>query len=122
MKLIPSLKEEIPNVDSLLPILAEHALPPHSNYNNTTIAVPHRSLPPLDEFISPPALMPKQQTTKPLPVVPYHATPMEPQPSTSSYHPEPISLDMFNHAVADLNDKGVIDIKKYKKYLYKSTH
>ena len=41
LKLIPSLKEEIPNVDSLLPILAERALPPCTNYNNTTIAVPH---------------------------------------------------------------------------------
>ena len=41
LKLIPSLKEEIPNVDSLLPILAECTLPPHSTYNNTTIAVPH---------------------------------------------------------------------------------
>ena len=89
-------------MDSLLPILAECALPPRTNYNNTTIAVPHRSQPPFDEFISPPALMPKRQTTKPLPVVPYHATPMEPQPSTSGYHVEPISLDMFNRAVADL--------------------
>ena len=59
LNLIPSLKEEIPNVDSLLPILAERALPPHTNYNNTTIAVPHQSQPPLDDFISPPALMPK---------------------------------------------------------------
>ena len=47
---------------------------------------------------------------------------MEPQPSMSGYHVEPISLDMFNRAATDLNDKGVIDIKKYKKYLYKSTH
>ena len=47
---------------------------------------------------------------------------MEPQPSTSDYHSEPISLDMFNRAAADLKDKGVIDIKKYKKYLYKPTH
>ena len=118
---MPSLKDEIPNVDSLLPILAERALPICTNYTNTTIAVPHQSQPPLHEFISLPALMPKQQTTKLLPVVPYHATPMEPQPSTSGYHVEPISLDMFNCAAADLNDKGVIDIKKYKKYLYKST-
>ena len=59
LNLIPSLKEEIPNVDSLLPILAERALPSGTNYNNTTITVPHRSQPPLDEFISPPALMPK---------------------------------------------------------------
>ena len=66
--------------------------------------------------------MPKLQTSKPLPVVPYCATPMETQPSTSDYHSKPISLDMFNHAAADLNDKGVINIKKYKKYLYKPAH
>ena len=59
LNLIPSLKDEIPNVDSLLPILAERALPLRTNYNNTTIAVPHQSQPPLDEFISLPALMPK---------------------------------------------------------------
>ena len=66
--------------------------------------------------------MPKLSTTKPQPVVPYCPTPMEPLPSTSTtsqYQSEPISLEMFNHAAADLNDKGVINIKKYKKYLYK---
>ena len=109
-------------MDSLLPILAEHALPHHINYNNTTIAVPHQSQPPLDGLMSPPALLPKQRSTKPRPIVPYCATPMEPQPSASGYHAKPISLDMFIHAAADLNDKGVIDIKKYKKYLHKSTH
>ena len=57
--------------------------------------------------------MPKLQTSKPLPVVPYHATPMEPQPSTSGYHSKLISLEMFNRAATDLNKKGVINIKKY---------
>ena len=47
------------------------------------------------------------------PPVPYHATPMEPLPSTSAAT-EPISLEMFNCAATDLNDKGVINIKKYK--------
>ena len=59
LNLIPTLKEKIPNVDSLLPILAECTLLPHANKTITTIAVPHRSQPPLDDFISPPALMPK---------------------------------------------------------------
>ena len=59
LTLIPSLKEKIPNVDSLLPILAECALPPYTNNTITTIAVPHQSQPPLDDFISPPALIPK---------------------------------------------------------------
>ena len=65
--------------------------------------------------------MPKLQTSKPLPVVPYRATPMEPQPSTSDYCSSVlISLEMFNCAAMDLNKKGVINIKKYQKYLHKS--
>ena len=56
--------------------------------------------------------------------VPYHAH-MDPLPSTSTatdYKSEPLSLEMFNHAATDLNEKGVINLKKYKKYLYKPPH
>ena len=63
--------------------------------------------------------------TKPPPGVPYRATPMEPLPLTSTatnYKSEPLSLEMFNRAATDLNEKGVINLKKYKKYLYKSPH
>ena len=118
LNLIPSLKEKIPTLDSLLPILAECAFLQYTNAL-TTIAVPQQPQP------STPALMPKLQIPKPQPVVPYHATPMEPLPLTSAttdYQSEPISLEMFNHAASDLNDKGVINIKKYKKYLYKPGH
>ena len=57
--------------------------------------------------------------------VPYHTTHMELLPSTSSttnYKSEPLSLEMFNRAATDLNEKGVINLKKYKKYLYKLPH
>ena len=60
--------------------------------------------------------------TKSPPAIPYHATPMEPLLSTfaaTDYNSKPISLEMFNRAATDLNDKGVINLKKYKKYLYK---
>ena len=73
----------------------------------------------------PPILVPKLQITKSPPDVPYRATPVEPLPSTSAatdYKTEPISLEMFNCAATDLNDKGVINIKKYKKHLYKPPH
>ena len=123
LNLIPSLKEKIPTLDSLLPILAERALLQNTNAL-TTVAVPQQP-PPSPECMLPPALMPKLQTPKPQPVVPYHATHMEPLPSTSAatdYQSEPISLEMFNHAASDLNNKGVINIKKYKKYLYKPGH
>ena len=63
--------------------------------------------------------------TKTPPAVPYRATPMEPLPSTSTatdYKSEPLSLEMFNRTATDLNEKGVINLKKYRKYLYKPPH
>ena len=59
LKLIPSLKEKIPTLDSLLPILSEQA--PSQNTKNapTTVAVPRQLPPPPDEHILPPVLVPK---------------------------------------------------------------
>ena len=125
LKLIPSLKEKIPSLDSLLPILAERALTQNTKNALTTVTVPQQPQSPPDELILPPVLVLKLQITKPQPAVPYRAAPVEPLPSTSTatdYKSELISLEMFNHAATDLNDKGVINIKKYKKYLYKSPH
>ena len=125
LKLIPSLKEKIPTLDSLLPILSEQA--PSQNTKNAlaTIAVPRQPQSLLDELILPPVLVPKLQMTKPPPTVPYCATHMEPLPSTSTatdYKSKPLSFEMFNCAATDLNEKGVINLKKYKKYLYKPLH
>ena len=119
LKLIPSLKDKIPTLDSLLPILSEQA--PSQNTKNvlTNVAVPQLLQTPPDELVLPPVLVPKLQLEKPLTntTVPYHATHMEPLPSTSTdYKSKPLSLEMFNHAVTDLNEKGVINLKKYKKY------
>ena len=123
LKLIPSLKEKIPTLDSLLPMLSEHV---SQNAKNalTTIAVPQQSQTPLDELILPPILVPKLQMAKSPPAIPYHTTPMDPQPSTSTtpdYKSEPISLEMYTRAAADLNDKGIINMKKYIKYLHRPT-
>ena len=119
LKLIPSLKEKIPTLDSLLPILSEQA--PSQNAKNalTTVAVPQQPKPPPDELILPPVLVSKLQMNKPLAnaTVPYHTTHMEPLPSTSTatdYKSKPLSLEMFNHAATNLNEKGVINFKKYK--------
>ena len=125
LKLMPSLKEKIPTLDSLLPILSEQA--PSQNTKNalTTIAVPRQPQPSSNELILPPVLVPKLQMTKQPPAVPYRTTPMEPLPSTSTathYKSEPLSLEIFNCAATDLNEKGVINVKKYKKYLYKPLH
>ena len=79
----------------------------------------------MNELILPPVLVPELQMTKSPPAVPFCATHMEPLPSTSSatnYKTEPLSLEMFNCAATDLNEKGVINLKKYKKYLYKLSH
>ena len=125
LKLIPSLKEKIPTLDSLLPILSEQA--PSQNTKNvlTNVTVPQLPQTPPDELILPPVLVPKLQLEKPPTSVPYRATHMEPLPSTSTatdYKFEPLSLEMFNCAATDLNEKGVINLKKYKKYLYKLPH
>ena len=125
LKLIPSLKEKIPTLDSLLPILSE--LPPSQNTKNalTTVTVPQLPQTPPDEHILPPALVPKLQLEKPPTTisVPYRASHMDLLPLTSTdYKCKPLSLEMFNCAATNLNEKGVINLKKYKKYLYKPPH
>ena len=123
LKLIPSLKEKIPTLDSLLPILSEHK-PQNAKNALPTVAVPQQSQTPLDELILSPILVPKLQMAKPLPAIPYCTTPMDPQSSTSTitdYKSGQLLLEMFNRAVADLNDKGVINMKKYKN-IFTSLH
>ena len=109
LNLIPSLKEKIPTLDSLLPILAECTSPQNVKNVLTPVSVPQQLQPSTTTPVLPSVLMLKLSTTKPQLVVPYHATPMEPLPSTSTapkYQSEPVSLEMFNCAASDLNDKG----------------
>ena len=125
LKLVPSWKEKIPTLDSLLPILSEQA--PSQNTKNalTTFAVPQLLQTPPDELVPPPVLVPKLQLEKPLTniTVPYCASHIDPMPSTSTdYKSKPLSLEMFNHATTNLNEKGVINLRRYKKYLYKPAH
>ena len=105
-----------------MPILSEQA--PSQNTKNalTTVAVPQLLQTPPDELILPPVLVPKLQLEKPPTTisVPYHITHMEPLPLTSTdYKTKLLSLEMFNHAATDLNEKGIINLKQYKKYLHK---
>ena len=58
-------------------------------------------------------------------MVPRHSTkPIKPKTTTpltstnTKTEPEPISLELFNRAVADLNQKGEIELERYKKYLF----
>ena len=76
LKLIPSLKDKIPTLDSVLPILSEQA--PGQNTKNvlTNVAVPQLLQTPPDGLVLPPVLVPKLQLDKPLTSVPYHTTHM----------------------------------------------
>ena len=124
IKLIPSLNEKVPMLNSLLPILSE--LAPSQNYKNalTSVAIPCLSQTPPYELVLPPVLGPKLQmeTTKSPTIisVPYHPPQLELLPTTSTdYKSELLSLEMFIRAATNLNDKGVINLKRYKKYLHK---
>ena len=45
---------------------------------------------------------------------------LEPSPmNTTDMKTGPLSLEMFNHTLTDLNDKRIINLKKYSRYLYK---
>ena len=101
-----------------MPILSEH-VPHYAKNALPTVTVPQQLQTPMDEFVPTPILVPKFHMTKLPPALPYRSTPMEPsapmesQPSTSTeYKSGPISLEMFNCTAADLNNKGVINMKK----------
>ena len=121
IKLVPSLNEKIPTLNSLLPILSEQTPSQNNDDVFTPVAVSHLSQTPL-----PPVMVPKLQmeTTKPSTTtsIPFHPFQLEPSPMTSTnVKTEPLSLEMFNCATTDLNDKGVINLKKYSKYLYRKS-
>ena len=97
-------------------------MPQYAKNALTTIAVPQQPQTSMDELVPPPVLVPKLHMTKSPPALPFRSTPMEPQPSSSTsteYKSRPISLEMFNRAATDLNGKGIINMKKYQKYLHK---
>ena len=110
-KLIPSLKEKEPSLNSLLPIFSEFVHPTKSTKHETTIAGSQKSPPTRDEQ-SLPTMVPCR----------HHTKPNKPKMATSSAPPidtEPISLKLFNRAAADLDTKGEIQLKRYQKFLNK---
>ena len=110
-KLIPSLQEKQPSLSSLLPIFSEFVHPTNVKSTNleTTNAVSQKSSPTHDEQ-SIPVMVPHRHHTKSNKLK--MAT-----PSTTPNETEPISLKQFNHAAADLDAKGEIQIRRYQKYL-----
>ena len=126
IKLVPSLNEKIPTVNSLLPILLERTPSQNNDDVVTPVAVSHLSQTPPNELILPPVMVPKLQmeTAKPSTTasIPLHPFQLEPSPVTSTnVKTGPLSLEMFNCATTDLNDKGIINLRRYSKYLYKKS-
>ena len=131
VKLVPSLGDKVPTLNSLLPILSELA----SSKNETMITPTTVSTLPqttLDELILPPVFVPRLQVATLSPSMSAITQPicLDQGPVYSNQRPKqtpkdnttkPMSLDMFNKAVSDLNTKGVINLKKYNHYLVKKT-
>ena len=111
-KLIPSLTEKKPTLNSLLPILSELKFPESNQNKNLVTSTAVSQLPQitLDE-LSPPIFVPRLQMKT-----------IKPKTSTTSKSTnpktEPLSLELFNCAAADLNQKGEIELARYRKYLF----
>ena len=121
IKLVPSLIEKTPTLNSLLPILSE--LTPSQNNENaiTPVTVSLLSQTPPDELFLQPITVPKLHMENEKPSTSINIlVQMEPTSSHSTtIMTGPLSLEMFNCATTDLNDKGIINLKRYNKYLYK---
>ena len=127
VKLVPLLADNTLSLDSLLPMLSKLASS-RTKSQTTPTAASHQTA--YDKLLTPPILKPRLQ-----------ATPSS--PSTSTAQPsaqlirgpinrnqrskytsegdttEPVSPEMFNKAATDLETKGVINLRKYTKYLTK---
>ena len=131
IKLVPSLVGNTPLMDSLLPILSELATSrTRTKTTPATTSTPHQTT--SDELILLPVLIPRLQVTPSSP-----STSAVPQPvhliqgpvykSQRTKHTfedkatEPVSLEMFNKAVTELESKGVKTLRKYTRYLKKKT-
>ena len=104
-KLIPSLTEKKPTLNSLLPILSELKFPTNNQNTNadTTTAVSQKPPTTSDEQSLPTMVLHHQ--TKPIKLK--TATPL----MSTNTKTEPLSLELFNHAAADLDKKGEIEIE-----------
>ena len=104
IKLVPSLNEKVPTLNSLLPILSE--LTP-SHIKN---ALPSVTVPQLPQLHLMNLFYHLFHT-----IHPNWNHYLQPQLIT---HLDRCHWKWFNHAVTDLNEKGVINLKRYKKYLH----
>ena len=127
VKLVPSSVSSMPSLESLLPMLSKLASS-RTESRTTPATTSHQTT--SDELIGPPVLVPRLQAS---PVTPSTSTMKQSVqlirgPNNKiqrSRHisevdtTEPVSLEMFNRAAIDLETKGVINLKRYTKYLTK---
>ena len=110
-KLIPLLREKQPSPEFFVAHFLEFIHPSTSTKLETTHAVSLKSTPIHDEH-SKPEMVPRRHHTKP------NKSKMA-TPSVPPIETEPISLELFNRAAADLDAKGEIQLKKYQRFLSK---
>ena len=131
IKLVPSLVGNTPSLDSLLTILSELASSRNKTKTTPTTTTTSCQTTP-DELILSPVLIPRLQVTPSSPSTSavsqqVHLVQEPVYKSQRTRHTsedettEPVSLEMFNKAAADLDTKGVINLRRYTKYLTKKT-
>ena len=122
-KLVPSMGDDIPSLNSLLPILSElTSSKTETKMTPSTVSTLHQTTP--YELTLPPVLIPRLQvaTSPPStsavtqlvhlvkgPIYKTQKVKYTPEENTV----EPVSLEIFNKAATNLHTKGVIDLKKY---------
>ena len=96
----------------MLPILSELKFPTNNQNTNvdTTTAVFQKPQTTSDE-LSLPTLVPHHQMK---PIKPKMATHL----MSTNTKTEPLSLELFNCAAVDLDQKGEIEFERYRKYLF----
>ena len=109
-KLIPSLKEKQPSLNSLLPIFSEFVHPTHVKSTNLEPTNAGSQQSPTCDGHSIPVMVPHHHHTK------SNKLKMT-TPSTTPIETEPISLKQFNRAATNLDAKGEIQLREYRKYL-----
>ena len=113
-KLIPTLTEKKPALKSLLPILSELKFPEsNQNKNIVTFTAVSRLIQITSGWTNITTYI-GSSVFKWKPSNPKMSTPSKSTDTKS----EPLSLELFNCAAADLDQKGEIKLEKYKKYLF----
>ena len=131
IKLVPSLVGDTPSLDSLLPISSElTSSRPKTKTTPTTVSTLHQTTP--DEVILPPVIIPRLQVTPSSPSTSAVSQPVHLvqgpfyQSQKAKHSPEeettePVLLEMFNRAATNLDTRGVINPKRYNKFMTKKT-